>query len=465
MLYKTFAAEGRHYVYDTVSNNILIVSKKIAGFLDKKIPFGKLKEKEKELVKKFKKDGLLRTEGFSKFKFDFFDNFDNYFALTKSDVKKLTIVITEQCNFGCRYCLYGGGYKYRKQLSGAEISLKTAKRAVDFYFKNSGNIRQKNITFYGGEPLVDRERLFEIIIYARKKYRAENLRINLTTNGSLIDKRFVDFFSDNKVFINISLDGPGEIQDRFRIKKTGEGTYNLIQNRLEFIKKYNREYFDRFVAISVTVNPPYEFNLLEKYFEESDLLRSLRLDLSYVEEKDAGQLAPNLSSRSLYRLKAEKESLAIRECTGKLLREEKISDLYRNIFFSRLKTIQYRDKAKMGDVLEIKGPCFPGLSMVLVSVKGNFHICTMLDDEYRIGDVENGLDSERTKKAVGDIYKFIKSNCKNCWAVRLCHPCLAKFNRKEFLPKRSDLCFYRQAVLLESLKSYIKINNYEKIKL
>ncbi len=176
-----------------------------------------------------------------------------------------------------------------------------------------------------------------------------------------------------------------------------------------------------------------------------------------VEEKDANWLFSEFSESDLYSQKTKKEIKKIKECTKKHLKGEQINDLYKNIFYTRLKKILRRDKTQIKNEIKIKGPCFPGLNMFLMNSRGNFHICTMLDDSYSIGSVDDGLIKNRIKKTLKDIYDFVDLNCKNCWLNRICHPCIAKFNQKELLSQRPYVCFYRKAVYLELLKSYTKI--------
>ncbi len=283
MLYKTFNIDNKFYVYDTSSNNIFLISKNICEYLNNKLSISSLRKKEKEAVVHFKESGLLKTEGYKKIKFPFIDNFDNFFNLTKNNIKKLTIVINEKCNFQCKYCLYCDSYKKRKNLDNSEIEIKTAYKGINFYFKNSANIKKKNITFYGGEPLISKNKLFEIIKYARNFYGPKNLKINLTTNGLLIDKKIIDFFVRNKIYINISLDGPKQIHNKYRKTKSGRNTYNLIVKKLKFIKRNYPEYYSNYLSISVTMTPPYNFDLIEKYFTRNKLFVSLGIDLSYVE--------------------------------------------------------------------------------------------------------------------------------------------------------------------------------------
>lgn len=457
VLYQTFKIGNKSYVYDTVSNNIFSVSKHIYDYLNNKISINDLTKGEKEMVIAFKESGLLRIDGYKKIKLSFLDNFDDFFDLTKDNIKKLTIVINQICNFRCKYCLYGDSYKARKNLDNSEIKLETAYKGLDFYFKHSSNIQKKNVTFYGGEPLINKTRLFKIIKYARDFYSPENLKINLTTNGLLIDREFIDFFNKNKIYVNISLDGPKQIHDKYRKTITGDNSCDLIINKFKFIKQCNPKYYYKYISISTTITPPYNFNLIEKYFKENKLLSSLKLDLSYVEEKDADWLFCSLSGANLYKQKIKKEVVKIKECVKKHLRGEKISDLYRNIFYTRLKNIIQRDRIQINDNLEVRGSCFPGLNMLLIDTKGNFYICTMLDDSYSIGNIRNGLNKIEIKKALKSIYNFINSNCKNCWLIRICHPCISKFNRKESLPKRPDVCLYRRSVYLELLRAYTKI--------
>jgi len=412
VLYKTFKTGKEFYVYDTSSNNIFLISENIYKYLNNKLSIDNLTGEEREMITSFRESGLLKTEAYKKINFPFIDDFDNFFGLTKNNIKKLTIVINGRCNFQCRYCLYCDSYKKRKNLDDFEIEMRTAYKGIDFYFKNSTNIKKKNITFYGGEPLINKTKLFKIIEYARNFYGPQNLKINLTTNGFLIDQKIIDFFVRNEIYTNISLDGPKQIHNKYRKTKSGKNTHDLIIKKFKFIKKNYPKYYSNYLSVSVTITPPYNFNLIEKYFTKNKLFAPLGIDLSYVEEKDANWLSSKFSKNDLYGQKIKKEIKKIKECTKKHLKGERINDLYKNIFYTRLKKILQRNKAQLKNDLKIEGPCFPGLNMLLMDSRGDFYICTMLDDSYSIGNINEGFSKDRIKKALKDIYDFVDLNCK-----------------------------------------------------
>lgn len=454
MLYKTFSIKNKHYVYDTVSSNIFITSKSINDFLDNKKDKKNLKNSEKKFVSLLKSEKYLKNK-YEKIQFDLLDDFQNKFRLTEDSIKKLTIVLNQKCNFNCKYCLYCDSYKQRKNLDNTSMKIETAKKAIDFYLKHSKNIKHKNITIYGGEPLLDFEKLSKLIKYARKKYNSKDLRINLTSNGYLINKKIINFFNENKIFLNISFDGPKEIHDKYRVTKNKNETFEIVLKNILKIKKYFPKYFNIFLSLSVTITPPYKYKEIEDFFRNHKDLKSLKLDLSYVEEKDADWI----KNKNIYQKKLNEEKAIIKDCTKKYINKESISDLYKNIYFTRLKTIAMRPMNIEDEKLIIKGPCFPSLSMLVVNTKGEFNICTMLDDCYNIGNLKEGLDKKKIKKSLQDIFEYIDNNCRECWLNRLCHPCIAKFNQKEKIPKRREICDYRRSVYLEIIKAYIKINN------
>ena len=101
-------------------------------------------------------------------------------------VKALCLHIAHTCNLNCAYCFASQG-KYHGER--ALMSFDVGKQALDFLVAHSGNRRNLEVDFFGGEPLMNFQVVKDLVAYARGIERAagKNFRFTLTTNGMLID--------------------------------------------------------------------------------------------------------------------------------------------------------------------------------------------------------------------------------------------------------------------------------------
>ena len=136
-----------------------------------------------------------------------------------------------QCNLSCRYC-----YEQPLRESGndhSKIDISAIKSSISKLY----NV-ENEVVISGGEPLLARyEELKDIIEFASEYCE----KINLQTNGALLEDKHLELFKKNKVTVGISIDGPGELND-FRwagsIDKTRAATRRTMEN-LKKIKPNN----------------------------------------------------------------------------------------------------------------------------------------------------------------------------------------------------------------------------------
>ncbi|QHQ63103.1 putative heme d1 biosynthesis radical SAM protein NirJ1 [Anaerocolumna sedimenticola] len=133
---------------------------------------------------------------------------------------------TNQCNLNCKHC-YANSKNYKAE---QELSTNEAKSLIDDLAK----LHIPVLLISGGEPLM-RDDIFEIINYANKY----NIRITISTNGTLIDRKMAkDLKKFNVSYVGISLDGIGSRHDDFR---GCSGSFNrsleAIRNCLEIGQK------------------------------------------------------------------------------------------------------------------------------------------------------------------------------------------------------------------------------------
>ncbi|MBI5630739.1 MAG: His-Xaa-Ser system radical SAM maturase HxsB [Elusimicrobia bacterium] len=150
------------------------------------------------------------------------------------------VVVTLRCNHRCLYCQASSvGMKE----AGTDMSLETARMAVDRIFESPNPAL--TIEFQGGEPLANWPAVEFITNYARQKNEAagKKLWINLVSNLSLMDEAKLDFLLANGVTFCTSLDGPADLHDRNRPYAGGASHAEAVRWFKEIQRRTARQTF------------------------------------------------------------------------------------------------------------------------------------------------------------------------------------------------------------------------------
>ncbi len=153
-----------------------------------------------------------------------------------TQIQSLYLITSTACNLDCDYCFYrssaSDSLKHRQNMdfSVAKKALLDFKRIVD------GNVRGKDywqqVTFYGGEPLLNKGMLYQAIPYTRELFdESTNLVIN--TNATLLSSADISLFRDNGVEVQVSLDGDREKHNLHRKTQTGNPTYDIVISNIK----------------------------------------------------------------------------------------------------------------------------------------------------------------------------------------------------------------------------------------
>lgn len=169
---------------------------------------------------------------------------------TKPQIKAMCLHIAHDCNLACAYCFAEEGeYKGERTL----MSLETGKKALDFLIENSGERKNLEVDFFGGEPLLNFQVVKELVAYGRKREKETNkkFRFTMTTNGVLLTEDIQDFLNKEMSNIVLSLDGRKEVHDKMRPFSKGSGSYDMIVPRMQEMvqkriqNKRDKEYYVR----------------------------------------------------------------------------------------------------------------------------------------------------------------------------------------------------------------------------
>lgn len=156
--------------------------------------------------------------------------------------------VGSRCNLRCSYCyyldkscIYGG----REPL----MSLALLERCIRDFCK-SCDLPELTIEWHGGEPLLAGMDFFRSALAFERKYSGGRpVHNTLQTNGTLLDAEWAAFFHDNGFLIGLSLDGPEDIHDCFRMSPSGGGTFRGVMHGLEVLHR-GRVEFNTLTTIS-----------------------------------------------------------------------------------------------------------------------------------------------------------------------------------------------------------------------
>lgn len=180
---------------------------------------------------------------------------DNLF--NDDSVDLLYLLVTDGCNLKCKYCFEDS--PLNTQTRAVFMNKETVRESLNLFadvIDHQHNFhKNKIIHIYGGEPLANKSAVYEIIAYVQELKNIGRLPIDclivIVTNGVLLLEDDARFFGKNNVIVGLSVDGPKEITNKYRIpKKYGLDVTESIMNAYHLLKKYDVK-----VGLSVTITP------------------------------------------------------------------------------------------------------------------------------------------------------------------------------------------------------------------
>ena len=475
---KKIKTEKNHYIYDTYRNKLIKVDEKLYNTLDENMSFEQLTSEMDECyiedIKHYRKKNFFQDFPLEIEEFDYLVDIDK-------DYKKLNMLsleITEQCNFRCKYCVYGDSYanlKFRNHNDNM-MDYSTAKKAVDFYIQNCHKA-EPVVRFYGGEPLLNFKLIKEIVNYVAKYHPKFKLSFLIATNGSLLSKEIVEFCVLNNIRLHISIDGPEEINDKYRNDINGNKTFDKVFSKIKFIKNNYPDYFNVFVAFLVTYNPSESMkDVIEFFKKNSDFFPVSNIIISSLIEDEEFYDYDKIPDNMKYLNSITQKTIDIivdmrnrNESQGDYspLNEKSSEMKYENkiAYILLVNTLNYITRTLNKQMIENnkvypQGCCIPGRESLFVTSKGEYHYCEKMSHHTNnIGDVDKGINLEYVKDIIQEYQNLVLKDCRNCWAISICNQCFIqvydgeKFNYELF----RESCENLKTRLQKNLTQYCEI--------
>ena len=146
------------------------------------------------------------------------------------------------CNLDCHYCFY-----LSKERLYPNSSFRMGKDLLETYTRqyiDSQRVPEVTFAWQGGEPTLMGVDFFKLAVELQQKYRKPGTRIvnTMQTNGTLLDDDWCRFFHEHNFLIGLSLDGPRELHDAYRLDKGGKPTFDRVMNGLGLLKEHSVEF-------------------------------------------------------------------------------------------------------------------------------------------------------------------------------------------------------------------------------
>jgi len=141
------------------------------------------------------------------------------------------------CNLDCSYCFF-----LSKEMLYPGSRFRMADGLLDTYLRQlieaHHSVSEVTIAWQGGEPTLMGLDFFRRAVELAEHYLQAGQRAEHTiqTNGTLLDPAWAAFFREHEFLVGLSIDGPREMHDAYRVNKGGKGSFDQVMTGLQFLR-------------------------------------------------------------------------------------------------------------------------------------------------------------------------------------------------------------------------------------
>ena len=163
------------------------------------------------------------------------------------------------CNLACKYCYYLEKNNLYQNSHRHLMSDEMLEQFTREYIE-AQTMPQVLFTWHGGEPLMRSIDFYKKALALQKKY-AHGKQIDnvIQTNGTLLTDEWCEFFAQNHWLVGISIDGPQEYHDHYRVTPAGKPSWEKVMQGISLLKKHRVEWNAMAVVNAYNAEHPLEF--------------------------------------------------------------------------------------------------------------------------------------------------------------------------------------------------------------
>lgn len=155
-------------------------------------------------------------------------------------VDTVLIKVASRCNINCTYCyVYNmgdtGWAKMPKTISFETVE--SVAQALSLLLKDQG--RGFAVVLHGGEPLLMGPKRLQKVLASLRVALPQQCSLNIQTNGMLISNAILDVCAKYECSLSVSIDGPDEVHDRWRLRHNGQPTHRQVIRGIEKLRRHS----------------------------------------------------------------------------------------------------------------------------------------------------------------------------------------------------------------------------------
>ncbi len=149
------------------------------------------------------------------------------------------------CNLDCGYCFYLRKESLYPDDRGRTWRMSDA--VLESYIRQflaAQQVPEANFAWQGGEPTLLGLDFFRRVVELQRQYRPKGMVVHnaFQTNATLLDDEWCEFLREHRFLIGVSIDGPRELHDHYRVNKGGQGTFDAVRRGLERLRQHGVEH-------------------------------------------------------------------------------------------------------------------------------------------------------------------------------------------------------------------------------
>ncbi|HEY2368490.1 MAG TPA: anaerobic sulfatase maturase [Polyangiaceae bacterium] len=332
------------------------------------------------------------------------------------------------CNLGCQYCFFLS--KENLYESGESHMMSDA--TLDAYLRQlfeASDGPQVEVAWHGGEPTLRGLDFFRRAVELAERYRRPHQSVHhtLQTNGTLIDEEWAEFLARHRFLVGLSIDGPRDVHDAYRVDKKGAGSFDDVMRGWRVMREHKVD-----VNVLCTVHAANQDRPLDVYRFFRDDMHAEYIQVIPIVERATPETLPlaklGWKDRPLYK---QEGSLV----TDRTVNAEKFGAFLIAIFDEWVK----RDVGKvyvttfdvaLGSWLGQHNACIVsptcGAALALEH-NGDVYSCDhFVEPDHRVGNVKDTplaqlVASEKQRRFGESKYTTLPKQCKECPVLFACY--------------------------------------------
>jgi uncharacterized protein len=324
----------------------------------------------------------------------------------------ISLAPVHNCNLRCKYCFATHGEKYL----GKErtFTKEVLEQSLNYlYFSSFKDVKSFRIDFVsGGEPLLAFDVIQNLISVCDRldKLHDKKTKFWLCTNGTILDEKYFELLNENKFNIGISLDGPQEENDKYRVFDNGVGSYEKASETIQSILQnpnLSRNFKNIWGLVVITSQTQSLVDILKHHKE----IGFSRVQMKVVRTTDTEL---TINEKSIEKLKELYNDLS-----DFLIENIKNDDIaYFNMF---LNDNDYFGKIIRRIILRtiISNRCQAGKNKVSLAANGDLYPCDSFvgNSDLVIG---NAIEKHSDPKDICNVFCSGRDTCCGCWDRFVC---------------------------------------------